>query len=251
MDKQNENAFNAEDVSDIAMRDSAYTVSRASDYDEIRFVDKSGATIHEVERNCLYRALEKTTNTKKILEVGCGTGRLLVELHNDGFEVDGADASGAMLEQLKLKFANSDMKPELYLCEAAKLDAEANSYDFTYSIRLLNQTESSGYALEVIKDMIRVTKPGKWVLVEFVNEYRPRLGYNKQTTTRVKPKEARKIAEQSGAEFVCWDGAFFVSMQAFYKTPNFLLPALKVIDRAGSFLFPRLCSRCYLMLRKS
>ncbi len=46
-----------------------------------------------------------------LLELGCGTGRLLIPLLSTGFEVSGLDASAAMLEVAKQK--REQLSPEL------------------------------------------------------------------------------------------------------------------------------------------
>ena len=231
-------------------RETAYDQSQAQEYDAFRFVEKSGLAIHAAEKACLFRALKKVDPNAYVLEVGCGTGRLLVELEAMGYKVDGADASGPMLEQTKAKFTNSSRQPELMLCGAADLPAEDNTYDMTYSIRLLNQTESPEYALRVVKEIVRVTKPGGYCLIEFMNESRPRLGKNKRKSTRLVPKDALQAAQEAGGELVHWDGAFFTSMQAYHAVPGFLLGLVSYSDRLLSAISPRLCSRTYLMVRK-
>ena len=233
-----------------AARETAYSQDQASEHDSFRFTKKSGKAIHVAERGCLTRALEKVKPPAHVLEVGCGTGRLLVELESLGYTVDGADASGAMLAKAKEKFVDSARQPELMLCGAAEIPAQDNTYDFSYTIRLLNQTESPDYALTVVTEMLRVTKPDGYCLIEYMNEKRPRLGLNKRPCTRLVPADVLRTAQESGASLVHWDGAFLLSMQAYHAVPGFLLGAVKTADRMTSAMLPKLCSRTYLMVQK-
>ena len=155
-----------------------------------------------------------------------------------------------MLAKAKEKFTESSRQPELMLCGAAEIPVQDDTYDFTYTIRLLNQTESPEYALTVVTEMLRVTKPNGYCLIEFVNEKRPRLGRNKRECTRLRPADVLKTAQDSGAGLVHWDGAFLLSMQAYQAVPEFLLGVLKAADRTTSAMLPRLCSRTYLMVQK-
>lgn len=247
MDNTSDNPSSTETA---AARETAYSQGQASEYDSFRFTKKSGKAIHVAERGCLTRALDKVKPPAHVLEVGCGTGRLLIELEGRGYTVDGADASGAMLAKAKEKFTESSRQPELMLCGAAEIPAQDNTYDFTYTIRLLNQTESPAYALTVVTEMLRVTKPNGYCLIEFVNEKRPRIGKNKKPCTRLRPNDVLKTAQESGAELVHWDGAFLLSMQAYHAAPGFLLGAVKAADRLTSAMLPKLCSRTYLMVQK-
>ena len=239
-----------QDLSQSSARETAYSHGQADEYDSFRFTNESGKAIHVAERGCLTRALAKVPPPAHILEVGCGTGRLLIEMEQLGYTVDGADASGAMLSKAKEKFVNSSRQPELMLCGAANIPAQESTYDFSYTIRLLNQTESPQYALTVVAEMLRVTKPGGFCLIEFMNENRPRLGKNKRECTRLNPADVLKMAVESGAEIVHWDGAFLLSMQAYHAVPGFLLGVVKAADRLTSAMLPRLCSRTYLMVQK-
>ena len=245
----------AEDRSDEARHarahDTAYTSQQAETYDAQRFVTASGKLIHDLEYGELSRALKYVRSGASTLEVGCGTGRLAIELSKLGYDVAGIDASGAMLDELQEKFKELDLPVTLKLAEAAALPFPDNSHDLVYSIRVLNQTESPEYALKVIREIIRVAKPGGYTLIEFVNEYRPRWGKGKTPTTRVRPADAVDAVENSDAKVISFRGRFFLGMQAFQRTPDLLLAPLSKIDRAASHLFPRLCSRCYIFAQKS
>jgi ubiquinone/menaquinone biosynthesis C-methylase UbiE len=57
-----------------------------------------------------------------ILDVGCGTGRLLLEFMTLGFDIDGVDNSPEMLALCRQKAAAQGLDPRLYLQEAQELD---------------------------------------------------------------------------------------------------------------------------------
>ena len=175
----------------------------------------------------------------------------MIEVARKGFRVDGADGSQPMLDEAAEKFRDTAaFRTTFYLCEAANLPVVDKSYSFVYSIRLLNQTESPAYALKVISEIIRVTEPNGYCLIEFMNVWRPRIGKNKRASTRLKPSEVLEISLESGAELVKWEGAFFLGMQAYQKVPKILLYPLTKIDRFLSSIFPRICSRTYILVRR-
>lgn len=55
-----------------------------------------------------------TNSQKPILELACGTGRLLIEYLEQGIDIDGLDSSKPMLEKCKNKAHKSGLKTTLY-----------------------------------------------------------------------------------------------------------------------------------------
>lgn len=78
------------------------SVARGEDYDERwRILAESGHTIHgEAD---LVTDLLSATGGHSVLDAGCGTGRVAVELSRRGFAVTGVDADPEMLEPARGK----------------------------------------------------------------------------------------------------------------------------------------------------
>ena len=58
------------------------------------------------------------------LDVGCGTGRLLVPFAADGIDVDGADASSDMIDHCRANAAAQELAPALYVQALHELDID-------------------------------------------------------------------------------------------------------------------------------
>ena len=228
----------------------AYSRKQALTYDNQRFSDHKGKTIHDIELGMLLAAADTLPKEATLLEVGCGTGRLLSEMCERGYRVDGLDASTDMLSECQRKLANHGFNARLVLAECGMLPFRGGAYDFVYSIRLLNQTESSTYALRSVEEMLRVAKPSAYVLVEFVNYFRPRFPCVTRRTVRLRTREISMCARANGSTLVWTRGAFFFGMTMIHLAPRFLIPWIRAIDRMMSFLLPRLCARCYVLLKK-
>lgn len=228
----------------------AYSQSQASTYDESRFTSKAGKYIHRAESRIVLDALRRLEPAARVLEVGCGTGRLMIEALAAGHHVDGADASPHMLKQLESRTRHRYPGINLVVAQATTVPKPDATYDMVYSVRLLNQTESPAYALDIISEMARLTKPGGYILVEFVNVYRPRWGIAKRPSTRLRPSEVVARGRADGAEVVAYRGAFVLSMQAYHLAPKWMTAMVYWVDRLASALLPRLCSRCYVLMRK-
>ena len=228
----------------------AYSRKQALTYDNQRFSDHKGKTIHDIELGMLLAAADTLPKEATLLEVGCGTGRLLSEMCERGYRVDGLDASTDMLSECQRKLSNHGFHTRLVLAECGMLPFRGDAYDFVYSIRLLNQTESPAYALRSIDEMLRVAKPGAYILVEFLNYYRPRFPWVARGTVRLNPREVRIRAGRNGATPVWTRGAFFFGMTMIHLAPEFLVSWVSAIDRMMSFLLAPLCARCYVLLKK-
>ena len=70
----------------------------------------AGRASYDIE---LYRDLLKNSEPP-ILELACGTGRMLVEFIKDGMQIDGVDLSPAMLSQCQAKLDQAGLKSNLY-----------------------------------------------------------------------------------------------------------------------------------------
>lgn len=232
----------------------AYPTASAEVYDERRFTKPCGHRIHAFELDRLLWAVEHVPREARLFEVGCGTGRLLVELLRRGYHVDGLDASEPMLAESRLKLRQESLQSVLHAAEATNTGQPDNAYDLVYAIRLLNQTESPDYALDVVREMVRITRQGGFILAEFVNDLRPRWGAanrpKRSCPTRLRPRQVAAASEQAGADVVAYRGCFFLGMQTYHAAPRPLLPPVAALDRLTSALFPRLCARTFILLQK-
>lgn len=57
-----------------------------------------------------------------VLDVGCGTGRILLDFMQQGFDIDGVDNSPDMLKLLRQKAEKLNLNPTVYQQEMDKLD---------------------------------------------------------------------------------------------------------------------------------
>lgn len=228
--------------------DTAYTPEQAEEYDRRRFTDSSGRAIHAAERDHLLDALRRLPAGSRVLEVGCGTGRLLVETDAAGHQVDGLDASGPMLEQLRQKLGGAS-RGTLTVGDASDLPFDDDVYDLVYAIRLLNQLGRPEVARETIREMVRVARPGGFVLVEFVSSLRPRTP-SSRPTVRLHPREVRTLLQEAGAAVLDTSASFLFGMTAFRLAPERLLPALAGLDRWLAARAPSVSGRVYVLARK-
>jgi ubiquinone/menaquinone biosynthesis C-methylase UbiE len=238
-----------------------YEGSIANTYDEKRFDSRAGQVIHNIEWAQLNAGLGDLSVDSKILEVGCGTGRFIEELVALRYTPIGIDPSNDMLDVCRKKLGDST--GVLFdRGEAGSLPYESDHFDFVYSIRVLNQVESEGYAYCAIKEMIRVAKPRGKVLIEYMDSRRAKLARRKvrlgkewvarrhRDDTRLDGSDLERYVETCGARVIWRRGAFFLGMTAYYASPKFVLGISRFIDNVLSKCLPKFCSRCYILVEK-
>lgn len=105
---------------------------------------------------------ELGSNGKKIVEVGCGKGRFLRNILEDGFmadggQIDGIDISEAMLACLPSGVRKIHGRMEHIPCDD-------NMYDFVFCIEALEHSQNMNLA---VSEMVRILKPqGKLVIID-------------------------------------------------------------------------------------
>jgi ubiquinone/menaquinone biosynthesis C-methylase UbiE len=99
---------------------------------------------------------------RDVLEVGCGTGLVLLRIREFARLARGVDLSPGMLEKAKSRGL------DVTLGSATQLPFEAAQFDVTCSFKVLAHVPEIEAALA---EMARVTRPGGIVLAEFYNPY--------------------------------------------------------------------------------
>ncbi|MEK6805803.1 MAG: class I SAM-dependent methyltransferase [Pseudomonadota bacterium] len=226
----------------------AYRDQRAQEYDDRRFTSPAGLAIAAAESALFRAALGAVPAGAHLLEVGCGTGRFLLTAFEAGFRCEGLDPSPDMLELVRGKLGKRATEVTLRLGEGAQLPYTDGAFDFTYSIRVLNQVGRADYALAMVRDLLRVVRPGGLVLIEFANRWRPHRG---GPDVRLSPAEVLATAATAGGRLRWLRGTFALGMTAYWRAPGALLPMVSAADRALSRAVPRLCARCYALIEKA
>jgi putative AdoMet-dependent methyltransferase len=139
-----------------------YDQSLSKINDELRLFEDYDRVLEEVRREI------KTTNPKKILDLGCGTGNL-TGLYSQECNVYGIDQSLEMLLQCKKKYPQMKVQLGNFLDQTYIEDIRFDCIATTYAFHHLTQTEKE----KAIDYMLDALKPqGKIVIGDlmFLNE---------------------------------------------------------------------------------
>ena len=225
-----------------------YPKSEAVVYDWKRFSDLKGKLFNKLEMQQLEGVLHVLPSGQRILEVGCGTGRFMVRCLEAGHEVHGMDLSPQMLEEC-VKKTSSFKQANYCLAEGSKLPFKDSQFDFVYSIRTLNQVSSKSYALDMIREMIRVCCNNGTILVEFVNKWSVTLGRHR--SVRLSISNIKSVVKKYGdVEVKDVSGILIFSQTLMNLTPVLLLDIFERLDTFFSKMFPVFSTRSYVTLQK-
>lgn len=136
----------------------------ASQYDEIRFKSFLGRFTHQRESKMLNYMIDKYFELPgKLIDLPCGTGRLLPCFLTKGFSIAAADISEEMLDLTKQRFKNNSMV-ECHICNGEDLPFEDNSFDYVTSFRLMCHLPDET-RMKVLREFIRVCR--KYLVINY------------------------------------------------------------------------------------
>lgn len=124
--------------------------------------DEKKAFLDSFENNILGRFFQELKG-KKVLDVGCGTGRTISDLKKAGANVVGVDPSEEMLKIAKKKFSSVEM----FAGEIENLPFEDESFDVVVTLFVIAHLKTLDKAFQ---EIYRVLKPGGVFIVSNINQ---------------------------------------------------------------------------------
>lgn len=148
---------------------SPYTLTKvAEEYERKRLGNNFGRYKHFAELKSLLKLLPKRGS--KVLEVGCGTGRITKKLVKKGYKVSPTDISRAMLAQYK----QEPGLPKPQLADATQLPFPDNSFPTVFSLRVIWHLLNKEDRKKLLSEAARVSS--SLVILDITNKKRwPRI----------------------------------------------------------------------------
>jgi len=94
---------------------------------------------------------------KKVLEIGCGLGGMLMNWARNGAQCTGVDLNPTSIAQTKKRFELYGLEANIRLEDANQLPFEDNSFDYVWSWGVLHHSPNLDLS---IRELFRVLKPG-------------------------------------------------------------------------------------------
>jgi ubiquinone/menaquinone biosynthesis C-methylase UbiE len=114
-----------------------------------------GRTVEALEKELFFRLMRPVSGAR-VLDAGCGTGRLTAELARKGFMVTGVDISPAMLKKARDR-TRLLRNVTLLHADVEKLPFPDAAFDLVVAFTVLEFTTNPGAA---VRELWRVVKPG-------------------------------------------------------------------------------------------
>jgi len=144
---------------------SPYTLTKvAEEYDQRRLGNNLGRYKHFAELKSLFKLLPK--RDAKILEVGCGTGRITEGLVKRGYNITPTDVSRAMLAEFKKRKG----LPKPTLIKDGTLPFSNGQFDHAVAIRVIWHLLNKEDREEMLSEMARVSS--SLVVLDITNKKR-------------------------------------------------------------------------------
>ena len=110
----------------------------------------------------------RSFHPQRVLEIGCGTGLLLLRLASEAQGYVGLDISDAVLSHLKANLAPHDDLRHVVLRQGAAHElsfAPDESFDFVILNSVVQYFPNTDYLVTVMRDVLRVLQPGGHIFV--------------------------------------------------------------------------------------
>lgn len=139
----------------------------AAIYDVERFSTPQGKYVDKTQRDILLNMIDSWKD-KKILEVGCGTGRFSIEIAKHGGTVTALDPSIPMLKKLEEKINDRYIGKEIDFVNARgyELPFRESTFDGCLCVNVVNHLPDYNI---MFKEVYRILKPNGFFVINIPN----------------------------------------------------------------------------------
>lgn len=228
----------------------------ARQYDRVRFSGLAGQWGHRRQVEVL-RTFCQDWRGKKVLEIGCGTGRITETLARWGACVTATDISRKMLEVARDRLhSQADLPtPEFRIMSVFECDLDLRVYDFIIMVNVLGRLSDPGRAIREIasrmgeRSRLIFTFPcltSVLLPAALAVNLRGRSLIREVTSRWYTPGTIQEYCRLAGLEIVRFDGNHYVPV------PRLLFPTLPLFwacDKVIGRISPRRCPSVFAECR--
>jgi ubiquinone/menaquinone biosynthesis C-methylase UbiE len=195
----------------------------ANKYDKW-YESAKGRIYDRLEKKAISRYLPPSTEGKKLLEVGCGTGHWSQFFSEYGFEVTGVDVSERMVDIAKSKnISNASFQ----VADGHSLPFADDTFNVTAAITTLEFVHD---AKTVVREMVRCTHKREGLLIIGVLNALARLNRERQQDPESPYVNARLFSPSQLKQFLEPFGKFVIDTVGFVPNQKLFLPLAPLIN---------------------
>lgn len=116
--------------------------------------------------------LDFPENGNKVLDFGCGNGRLLGSLNKENIDYYGTDVSEKLINLAKNGYSGKNIRFLKINSSQTSLPFEENFFNVIYSIAVFHHIPSEKLRLEIARELFRTLKPGGVIAATVWNLWR-------------------------------------------------------------------------------
>ena len=105
----------------------------------------------------------------KVLDFGCGNGRLLDFLEKRDIEYTGVDISGKLLSEARSHFSNRPKTKFQKISGLGSLPLESNSFNVIYAVAVFHHLPGKEMRKKVAEELYRILKPEGTIVISVWN----------------------------------------------------------------------------------
>ncbi len=146
-------------TNEIHEQNVAYYDAEAEQYENVRYATCAGRRADQFHKNLLDQMVcADLSPDARVLELGCGTGRLVEHVARRGYYVHGIDVSEGMIEVARRRLQKAETaRTEITFYDGGVLPMDDESFDAAYAILVINLIPEYKDSFQQIA---RVLRPG-------------------------------------------------------------------------------------------
>lgn len=242
--------------SESQQKDFLLYAKTAKIYDSQRFYGKAGDWGHR-RQLLILKNLAEDWQGKKVLEIGCGTGRITKELASWGANVTATDISEEMLEVARARFSNDHElpMPQFRRMSIFYIDMDLKKYDYIIMVNVLGRLSKPHKAIQKITS--KISKTCRFVfnfpcltniLLPFglLVNLRGKSLVRDVTSHWYTPATIETYCSNAGLEIIEWYGNHYIPI------PRLLFPTFPlfwICDKCLAKFFPKKCPSVFVVCK--
>ncbi|MEK6577032.1 MAG: methyltransferase domain-containing protein [Nitrospirota bacterium] len=164
----------------------------AAGYDRIRYGGISGYIKNRYTLAAIDKVLREIKEGGLILDVPCGTGRLIPLFAGRSFKWLGADISFEMMEVARRRSEGLKNRMGNVRLDSEHMPFKPESFDCVASIRFIYHVPTGDGRVAMLREMARVSK--KWVIIDYNYPNRIRSLFRRAGYPFRSPKKKRRLS---------------------------------------------------------